>query len=79
MGRSYSDILFTQTGFLVGVGSAVSLGGNYYPYNFSPTPVIADIRALSADFQAVGEDMRIAMRSYEQEIAKPQTSGQTNA
>lgn len=66
--NSNSDFLFSNPNFWMGMGTAVNLAGNFYAFNVSPTSDIADLRAMKADFAAVGEDLLEAMRSYEQEV-----------
>jgi hypothetical protein len=69
-----SDFLFTNPSFWVGVGGAVNLAGNYFPFNASPTAEIADMRAMQADFAVVGEDLRRSMELYEQKVAESETT-----
>lgn len=63
MGSSRSDFLFSTPTFWIGVGSSVAIGGNYYDFNRSRTPVEADCRALASDFGATGLDIMEAARS----------------
>lgn len=55
-----TDFLTARSSFLTGFGSAINIAGNYYLYNISPTPAEADELALKADWERVGEDIRIA-------------------
>ena len=36
-------------------------------YHISPTPQIADARAIASDFMATGDDMRAALSEYARE------------
>jgi len=53
--QARSDFLFPQNSFLIGMGSALNLGGNYFYYNTSRTTHGADARALSSDWEVVGK------------------------
>jgi hypothetical protein len=53
-----SDFLYASPSFLRGMGSVLSIAGNYYEYNASSTPEEADAKALFSDFAMIGEDLR---------------------
>jgi hypothetical protein len=57
MGSQLTTFLLSDSGFTTGMGSAVNLSGNFYAFNYSETPTLADIRALRADWAAVGQDL----------------------
>lgn len=59
-----TDYLFAMPGFLSGMGKAIDLGATMNQYNFSETPEKADARAIANDWNAVGNDMREAIRCY---------------
>lgn len=61
----YSDVLFARPSFLEGFARIFDFGNTLSEYNTSPTPELADYFALSADWQAVGEDMRHALAHFE--------------
>lgn len=49
------DYLFAQPSFLSGAARVIDLGGTFDDYNRSRTPDAADMRAMYADWRAVGE------------------------
>jgi hypothetical protein len=55
-----SDFLYVRPTFLNGIGSVLNIGGEYYSYNFSPSPSEADARALANDWKMIGSDFRRA-------------------
>jgi hypothetical protein len=62
-----STFLFARPSFLEGVARVMDLGGTMQVYNNSKTEKEADLKALKKDWQAVGEDIFNAVKSYEQE------------
>lgn len=56
-----SDFLFARPSFLEGVARIMDFGNTLNTYNISATPAEADNRAISADWQAVGNDLRRAI------------------
>ncbi len=58
----------------IGLGTVMNLRGNYFPFSVSPSPTVADIRAMYADFGVVGRDIVVAMDEYERKIEKAETS-----
>ena len=61
----YSSILFARPSFLEGAGRIFDFGNAMTEYNRSATATEADQRALWADWCAVGDDLRNAIREYE--------------
>ena len=59
-----SDFLFAMPSFLRGAASVLDIGGTLTEYNVSRTPEEADAKALRADWQMVGQDLRLAMSDY---------------
>ncbi len=59
-----SDFLFARPSWISGVGRLVDLWGCFEDFNYSPTTVVADERALYSDWRMVGEDLA---RAIEQE------------
>lgn len=57
-----SEFLFARPSFLEGIARLVDFGGFLNEYNTSNTPDEADFRAIAADWQVVGDDLRAAMR-----------------
>lgn len=64
----YSASLFPRSSFWEGAARIIDIGGMLSQYNISPTPDIADGRALTADWLAVAEDLRVAMSSLDPTI-----------
>ena len=52
------DHLYPKTNFFVGVGSIFNIFGNYCEFNYSNGPNEADYKAISSDWNAVGNDIR---------------------
>lgn len=52
----FSSFLFARSSFLEGAGRVLDLGATMTIYNSSPTPEIADSRALLADRLALAAD-----------------------
>lgn len=67
MSNSYSTKLFARPSALEGVSRLLDLGATMQEYNGSETETEADLKALSADWQAVGRDINDAIEKYEQE------------
>ena len=55
--RYISDFLFTTPSFLSGAGTVINIAGNYYQFNESETDQEADNRAITSDFNMVGQDL----------------------
>lgn len=67
-GYPVSDFLFAQPSFLAGIGRAFDIGGVFDDYNVRATPAQADARAIAADWQVVGKDLREAMAAADAEV-----------
>lgn len=52
-----TDFLFSTSNYLSGAATAFNLFGNFYEYNFSPTDNEADHKAISNDFDIIGNDL----------------------
>jgi hypothetical protein len=50
--------------FLLGMASAIDISATLDIYNVSSSPEEADRKAIASDWQAVGDDMRIAITMY---------------
>jgi hypothetical protein len=59
--------LFGSFNFWEGMARVLDVGGTMVVYNESPTIEEADMRALSSDWQAVGDDLRNTMNIYVKE------------
>lgn len=74
----HTRILFPRPSFLEGLGRLFDFAGRLNVYNYSRTAEEADITALNADWAAVAEDMRTAMRQAEREFGKGPTRERSN-
>lgn len=70
MDRTPSLFLTADTTVLTGMASAMTLGGNFYGFNGSATPEAADLRAMAADWIAVGNDIERAIDQVKSEVAE---------
>ncbi len=59
-----STYLFATPTWAEGVGRLVDFGGFLNQYNTSPSEIDADLKAMSLDWNAVGDDLRAAMRRF---------------
>ena len=66
--RSFTYYLFARSSFLEGAARVADVGGVFDSYNESPTPAIADSRAMLHDWLMVGADLQSAFNAYEQEV-----------
>ena len=64
--RRYDRFVERQPSFLAGFASVFDLAGALAPRRYEPTPD-ADARALASDWEAVGRDMWVAVRRFEDE------------
>lgn len=61
MNRATTFFLFAVPSFLSGLARVADVGAVFDTYNESPTPGIADARAIFADWYAVGQDVHSVM------------------
>lgn len=61
-----STFLFARPSFIEGMARVMDLGATMQIYNDSETEKEADLKALKNDWEAVGEDVVIAAKQYEQ-------------
>lgn len=64
--KFYTDFLFSTNSFLIGAGSAINLGGNYYDFNTSEDGE-ADSKAIRSDFCMIGQDLKEAKEKFDKE------------
>jgi hypothetical protein len=64
--RKYSFYLCSKSTFLTGIGQLFDVSGSYNKYNYSKSPEEADKKSLYLDWLAVGQDIQVAMNTYEQ-------------
>ncbi len=65
MNRSF--FLFARPSFLSGVAHLLDFAGTLKTYNESLSGDLADKRAFSEDWKAIGEDLRSALLKYRTE------------
>jgi hypothetical protein len=53
-----TDFLFSTTSFIIGLGSFINIGGNYFDYNTSKNYLESDRIAISMDWKIIGNDIR---------------------
>lgn len=58
-----TDFLLQKNNFLIGLGSVLSIEGNYFEFNKSKSSQDADIKALKSDWYNIGEDIRESINS----------------
>jgi len=64
----YSTFLFAPPSFLEGAARAIDFGDFLTEYNAAPNDEMADSIALTADWLAIGNDMRAAMAQFAREL-----------
>lgn len=62
-----ATLLSAKPSFLEGVARTLDLAGTLVVYNYSPSTGAADYYAMQADWFAVGDDLRAAMKEYGEE------------
>ena len=75
MGEMF-DLLYARPSFLEGAARILDFGGTLNVYNRSVTPEEADLVALRSDWEALGQDLRVAISTVAEEI---QTSPERGA
>lgn len=58
--RGCSDFLFPKSTFIVGMGSVLNIGGNYFEFNSSNSDLEADLFAMRNDWECVGNEIKSA-------------------
>ena len=59
--------LFARPSFFEGYGRAIDMGATLNEYNQNKTPEEADVAAIRSDWQAVGDDIQVAMNKFSEE------------
>ncbi|MBU0668043.1 hypothetical protein KJ951_01110 [Patescibacteria group bacterium] len=62
-----TSYLYANPSFIGGMAKVLDMGGTLVVYNESSTPVVADIKAMSNDWKAVGKDLAYSIQNYGQE------------
>ena len=60
-----TDFLYKRNGFIIGIGSIMNIFGNYFNYDISKNPEEIDSIAIESDWQKVGEDIKEAKNTFE--------------
>jgi hypothetical protein len=63
MSKYKTDFLFGKNSALIGAGTAFNLAGNFFDYNSSETPEIADAKAIANDWAVIGQDFAEVLSS----------------
>lgn len=63
----WTEFLYARPSFLEGVARILDFRGVLESYNNSPTPSEADARAIYADWAAIGDDLKEAVRLIQAE------------
>ena len=60
--------LFARPSFVEGVGRIFDFGNALTMYNYALSPTVADARAIREDWQAVGDDLSLAINALTEEF-----------
>lgn len=63
-----------RSSLISGAGSALGIGGNYYRFDKSSPRPLSDSRALQSDWETVGKDISLSMKSSKSPRGKGRTS-----
>jgi hypothetical protein len=66
----FTTFLFARPSFIEGLARLFGFSGSLNEYNSSPSPEVADTRAITADWMAVGADLRGAIATSGAEIER---------
>ncbi len=66
----YTTFLYARPSFLGGIARILDFGGTLQMYNTSRSDYAADARAFAADWYAIGEDMKRAVREVSAQMNK---------
>jgi hypothetical protein len=72
MNRAKTDFLWATSSFLMGMGSVLSLNGQYHSYNSCDNP---DEIAIANDWRMIGQDIRDALEMAKVEAQTPSSAG----
>ena len=62
-----TDYLLPKNNFFVGFGSVLNIAGNYFDYNYSKSEKEADYKAMSSDWNNIGEDFKKSKEKFEKD------------
>lgn len=63
------NMLFAEPSFVEGMSRVLDLGATLQDYNFSDTEKEADVKALKNDWRAVGDDLKLSISNYKNDLA----------
>ena len=64
-----TGFLFARPSFSAGFASVLDLGGTLFFYNVATHEKEADARAIHSDWEAVGDDLLLAINKFKKEHA----------
>ena len=67
---NFSDFLYANPSFILGMASSLDVGSTLTVYNESETPILADYRAIKADWAAIGKDITLTIKNNPIENAR---------
>ena len=59
--------LYAEPTFISGMARVLDIGATLHEFNYSTTPELADIEAIRSDWEAVGNDLRVAIDTVKTE------------
>jgi hypothetical protein len=65
-----TGFLFATPSFILGMAATLDMGATLTAYNESPSPEMADMRAIKSDWDAVGKDLYSAIEMCKSEYVK---------
>lgn len=65
-----TDFLCPKNDFWIGMGTVLNLAGHYFEFNYSKSDRDADIKALTSDWENVGNDIRKSKESFVKKNSK---------
>jgi hypothetical protein len=63
--NNLTEFLYARPSFIEGVARLIDFGGTLQEYNSALTSEQADYFALASDWRVVGDDLRKAMKEYD--------------
>jgi hypothetical protein len=71
-----TTFLFSDSGYLIGIGSILNIAGNYYAFNSSKSEDEADRRAIECDWAMIGRDLSVVVEEVTPIVEKSKKQGQ---
>ena len=57
-----ADFLLSKSNFWVGLGSVLTIAGNYFDYSYSKSEKQADSSSIHSDWKSIGGDSQVSMK-----------------